>query len=83
MPPNGVGVIYNEKKNFEAARKYLFEAVRREASCIGTSCYLEKKYDDASTYYMKAVERSPNWARPHAWLGDVAMERNDFGTAID
>ena len=43
MPPNGVGVIYNEKKNFEAARKYLFEAVRREASwavpynSIGTS----------------------------------------------
>ena len=89
MPRNGVGVIYNEKKNFEAARKYLFEAVRREASwavpynSIGTSYYLEKKYDDASTYYMKAVERSPNWARPHAWLGDVAMERNDFGTAID
>jgi Flp pilus assembly protein TadD len=89
MPPNGVGVIYNEKKSFEAARKYLFEAIRREASwavpynSIGTSYFFEKKYDDAWTYYMKAIERSSNWARPHVWLGDVAMRRNDFATAAD
>lgn len=89
MPPNGVGIIYNEKKNFEAARKYLFEAIRRESSwavpynSIGTSYFFEKNYDDAWSYYMKAVERSPNWARPHAWLGDVAMRRKDFVTAAD
>jgi Flp pilus assembly protein TadD len=89
IPPNGIGVIYNEKKSFETARKYLFEAIRREASwavpynSIGTSYFFEKKYDDAWTYYMKAVERSPNWARPHAWLGDVAMRREDFVTAAD
>ncbi len=89
MPPNGVGVIYNEKKSFETARKYLFEAIRREASwavpynSIGTSYFFEKKYDDAWTYYMKAIERSSNWARPHVWLGDVAMRRNDFATATD
>ena len=89
MPPNGVGVIYNEKKSFETARKYLFEAIRREASwavpynSIGTSYFFEKKYDDAWTYYMKAIERSSNWARPHVWLGDVAMRRNDFATAAD
>jgi tetratricopeptide (TPR) repeat protein len=89
MPSNGVGVIYNEKKSFEMARKYLFEAVRREATwavpynSIGTSYFFEKRYDDAETYYTKASERAPTWARPHVWLGDIAMRRSDFMKAAD
>jgi hypothetical protein len=66
----------------------LFEAIRREASwavpynSIGTS-YFSKRNMMTLGHTTKAVERSPNWARPHAWPGDVAMRRDDFVTAAD
>lgn len=88
MPANGIGVIYNERKSFETARRFLFEAIRRDAgwavpyNSVGTAYYYENRLDEASTYYLRAVERSPNWARPHAWLGDIAMRRNDFSNAV-
>jgi tetratricopeptide (TPR) repeat protein len=89
MPLNGVGLIYNERKDYSTARQYLYEAVRREPNWalpynnLGTSFYYEKDYSQAELYYQKAVERAPRWARPHAWLGDIAMRQNYYDRAVE
>jgi tetratricopeptide (TPR) repeat protein len=89
VPTNGVGLVYNEKKEYATARQYLHEAVRRNPNWaypynnIGTSYFYEKNYDQAEIYYRQAVERSPQWARPHAWLGDIAMHRKDYLRAAE
>jgi tetratricopeptide (TPR) repeat protein len=87
LPSNGVGLIHNELGEWQKARPYLFEAVRREPTWavpynnLGTSFYYGRDYTQAAGYYRKAAERSPNWARPHAWLGDIAMRQQDYATA--
>lgn len=87
LPPNGVGLIYNERRQYATARPYLLEAIRRDPKWavpynnMGTSYFYEKNYDEAAGYYEKAASLAPQWARPHAWLGDIAYERKDFCTA--
>ena len=87
LPPNGVGLIYNERRQYATARPYLLEAIRRDPKWavpynnMGTSYFYEKNYDEAAGYYKKAASLAPQWARPHAWLGDIAYERKDFCTA--
>lgn len=88
LPANGLGVIYNERKNLIEARTVLQEAIRREPNSalpynnLGTTWLLSKDDVQAESYYRKAVELSPNWPRPHAWLGEIAMRRKDYATAI-
>jgi tetratricopeptide (TPR) repeat protein len=88
MPLNGIGLIYNERKNYQTARTFLFEAIRREPQLalpynnIGTSFFYEKNDAQAEGYYRQAIERAPQWPRPHAWLGDIAMRRKDFNMAV-
>jgi tetratricopeptide (TPR) repeat protein len=85
---NGVGLIYNERKEYEIARPYLREAIRRDPDWavpynnLGTSYYYRRNYDEAETHYLKAVERAPNWGRPRAWLGDIARYRHDYARAV-
>jgi tetratricopeptide (TPR) repeat protein len=87
LPPNGVGLIYNERRQYATARPYLLEAIRRDPKWavpynnLGTSYFYEKNYNEAASYYEKAASLAPQWARPHAWLGDIAYERKDFCTA--
>lgn len=87
LPSNGIGLIFTARKNYQAARNYYLEAVSREASWappynnIGTSLYMEKNYSEAKSYYQKAAQFA-HWARPHSWLGDIAMRENDYNTAI-
>lgn len=87
MPLNGMGLIYNERKNYQMARSFLFEAVRREPQFalpynnIGTSYFYEKNDVQAEGYYRQAIERAPQWARPHAWLADIALRRKDYAQA--
>jgi serine/threonine protein kinase len=87
-PLNSIGVIYNERKEYQNARNYLLEAVRREPDWgvpyynVGTSYFYEKNYDKAEAYYRQAVERAPNWPRPHGWLGEIAMRRRDCDRAV-
>ena len=88
IPSNGVGLIYNERKDYSTAREYLFEAIRRDPKLplpynnIGTSFFFEKNDDQAEYYYRQAIERAPQWPRPHAWLGDIAMRRKDYSRAV-
>ena len=88
MPLNGIGLIYNEKKNYQTARSFLLEAIRREPQFalpynnIATSYFYEKNDAQAEGYYRQAIERAPQWPRPHAWLGDIAMRRKDFNMAV-
>lgn len=87
LATNGVGLIYNERREYEAARPFLREAIKRSPNWplpynnLGTSFYYKQRYDEARTQYEKAVELAPNWARPHAWLGDIAMYQKDYERA--
>ncbi len=88
LATNAVGVLYNERKQYQTARQFGFEAIRREPnwavpySNVGTSYLLEKNDDKAESYYKQAIERAPTWPRPHAWLGDIAMRRKNFYQAV-
>jgi tetratricopeptide (TPR) repeat protein len=88
LATNAVGVLYNERKEYQTARQFALEAIRREPNWavpynnVGTSYFLEKKDDKAESYYLKAIERAPNWPRPHVWLGDIAMRRKDYYQAV-
>lgn len=85
---NAVGVLYNERKDYQTARQFALEAIRREPNWavpynnVGTSYFLEKNDDRAESYYLQAIERAPNWPRPHVWLGDIAMRRKDYDQAV-
>lgn len=88
LPLNGIGLIYNEQKNYNEARKWLEEAIRREPNWVvpynnlGTSYFFQDRFDEAEQYYLKAVEIEPRWARPHAWLASIAMKRYDCSRAV-
>ncbi|HEX8457764.1 MAG TPA: hypothetical protein VF656_10745 [Pyrinomonadaceae bacterium] len=83
LPLNGVGLIYNIKKDYSTARTYLLEAIQLAPNWavpynnMGTSYFLEKRYAQAEGYYQQAKERAPQWARPYAWLGDILAQRGD------
>lgn len=87
LPTNGVGLIYNERKDYSSARGYLLEATRRNPGWavpynnLGTSYFYERDYDQAESYYDQAVLRDSGWARPHAWLAAIAMQKKDYGRA--
>jgi hypothetical protein len=86
LPINGVGLIYNNKKEFTTARQYLQEAIRLAPKWaapynnMGTSYFMEgsKSFYLAKPYYEQAKELAPQWARPYAWLGDIAYEWADY-----
>lgn len=88
MPLNAIGLLYNERKNYQTARSFLFEAIRREPQLalpynnIGTSYFYEKNDAQAEGYYRQAIERAPQWPRPHAWLGDIAMRSKNYAQAV-
>jgi len=88
LPANGVGLLYNERKDYSTARGYLLEATRRDPSWavpynnLGTSYFYDKDYDQAEYYYGQAVERNSQWARPHSWLGAIAMQKKDYSRAV-
>ena len=88
LPLNGVGLIYNERKDYFTARRFLQEAINRDPNWavpynnMGTSYFYERNYDQAEYYYREAVNRAANWGRPHAWLGAIAMQRKDYWSAV-
>jgi tetratricopeptide (TPR) repeat protein len=88
LPANGLGIIYNERKNYVAARTVLQEAIKREPDSplpynnLGTAWLLAKDDVQAEENYNKAIELAPNWPRPHAWLGEIAMRRKDYARAV-
>lgn len=88
LPANGLGIIYNERKNYVAARTVLQEAIKREPDSplpynnLGTAWLLAKDDVQAEVNYNKAIELAPNWPRPHAWLGEIAMRRKDYARAV-
>ncbi len=88
LPANGLGIIYNERKNYVAARTVLQEAIKRAPDSplpynnLGTAWLLAKDDAQAESNYNKAIELAPNWPRPHAWLGEIAMRRKDYARAV-
>jgi tetratricopeptide (TPR) repeat protein len=88
LATNAVGVLYNERKEYQTARQFALEAIRREVNWavpynnLGTSYFLEKNDEKAESCYRQAIERAPNWPRPHAWLGDIAVRRKDYYQAV-
>ncbi len=89
LPLNGIGLVYNEFKNYDAARTWLRKAIDIEPTWaipynnFGTSFYYQKRYSESVEYYRKAAELSPRWARPRAWLGSVAKEMRDYSTCAE
>lgn len=88
LPANGLGIIYNERKNYVAARAVLQEAIKRAPDSplpynnLGTAWLLAKDDVQAEENYNKAIELAPHWPRPHAWLGEIAMRRKDYARAV-
>jgi tetratricopeptide (TPR) repeat protein len=88
LATNAVGVLYNERKEYQTARQFGLEAIRREPNWavpynnVGTSYFLQKNDGKAESYYLQAIERAPNWPRPHVWLGDIAMRRRNYDQAV-
>lgn len=88
LPLNGIGLIYNEKKDYQSAREWLAKAIEREPDWAipynnyGTSYFYQNRFDEAAAYYRQAAEKAPLWARPHAWLASVAEKRFDYQTAV-
>ncbi len=86
-PANGLGVIYNERRQFQSARQFLEEATRREPSWalpyynLARTYHYENNIEQAAANYRLAAERAPVWARPHAQLGDIAYSRGDYAGA--
>ncbi len=89
VPPNSVGIIFIERKDYQTARAYLLDALHRDANWavpynnVGTTYFFEKNDDKAESYYRQAVQHAPNWPRPHAWLGDIAMRRKYYDQAAE
>jgi len=89
LPLNGIGLVNNERKNYEGAKAWLRQAIEREPGWVlpynnlGSAFYFQKRYAEAIPYYQKAVELTPRWARPHAWLASIAMETFDYQTAVN
>lgn len=88
VAPNGVGIIYNERREYVRARIFLQEAVKRDAawavpySNLGVSSYLEGNQKRAAEYWREAQSRAPRWAVPRYWLGKIALDRGDYATAV-
>src|SRR5262249_16016717 len=49
---------------------------------LGTAHFYLGNFDLAESQYRQAIERNSNWARPHKWLGDIYLNRNDPATAM-
>jgi tetratricopeptide (TPR) repeat protein len=89
LPLNSLSVVYNERKNYPAARKACEEAIRRDPNAalpynnLGTAWLLAKDDEKAEESYRKAIELAPNWPRPHAWLAEIAMRHKDYALAVE
>lgn len=88
LPLNGIGLIFNERKDYETARIWFRQAVEREPNWaipynnLGSSYFFQNRFSEAAPYYQKALELAPRWARPHAWLASIAMKNYDCSTAV-
>lgn len=88
VPLNGIGLIYNERQNYNEAKKWLRQAIERDSGWaipynnLGTAHFHQKQFSEAAQYYQKAVQIAPLWARPHAWLGSIGEETYDFGLCV-
>jgi TolB-like protein/Tfp pilus assembly protein PilF len=43
---------------------------------LGHACYVQERYDDAITYFMKALEIDPKFFLAHWWLGVIYLQRS-------
>jgi tetratricopeptide (TPR) repeat protein len=89
VPVNGIGLVYNDGKDFLKSRPFFLEALRRDPNWavpynnLGTS--FRELNDTASAYenYNHAVSLAPKWGRPHAWLADMAAKDGNYSRAAD
>ena len=88
LPINGVGLIYQNGKDYGTARSYFLRALKLDSAWphpyenLGNNYFYEKNFATARDYYQKALEKAPDWAKPHWHLGQVAMQFNDYSTAV-
>lgn len=77
------GIIYQEAKNFEAARdvftgvKALFPQHELPEILLGTVDFHGGNFDAAETHYRKALELNPRSALAYAHLGEACLFRQD------
>jgi len=89
LPVNGIGLVYQSRKDYVTSRSYFLRAMNLNPSWahpyenLGNNYYYEKDYSSARDYYQKALERASDWAKPHWHLGQVAMQFNDYSTAVN
>lgn len=89
VPINGVGLIYNERKQYGTAEPYFRQALSRDSGWavpynnLGTAYRESNNKTAAYENYNKAVSLAPKWGRPHAWLGQMAEEEGDYSRAAE
>jgi tetratricopeptide (TPR) repeat protein len=86
LPLSDSGYIYLKDKTYKnplMALGLFREAISREKDWAipylyaGDSYYVQKFYGDAQPFYEDAARLAPQWARPHAALGNLAKLRGD------
>ena len=86
LPLSDSGYIYLKDKTYKnpsMALGLFREAISREKDWAipyvyaGDSYYVQKHYWDAQPFYEDAARLAPQWARPHAALGNLAKMRGD------
>jgi tetratricopeptide (TPR) repeat protein len=88
LPVNGVGLIYQSRKDYATSSSYFLRAMNLDPNWahpyenLGNDKYYEKDYSGAKEFYQKALEKAPDWAKPHAHLGQMALELRDYSTAV-
>jgi len=89
LPINGIGLVYQARKDYGTSRSYFIRAINLDPSWahpyenLGNNYLYEKNYVTAREYYQKALERAPDWAKPHWHLGQMAMQFADYATAVN
>ncbi|MFZ2052955.1 MAG: tetratricopeptide repeat protein [Candidatus Aminicenantales bacterium] len=85
----GLGEVFLRRGDFEAAQKYLAQAVdispQDEAAAynVGELLFSNQKIDEAIRYLELATQIKKDWPKPYLKLGYVYLNKGDFAKALD
>lgn len=85
----GLGEVFLRRGDFEAAQKYLAQAVdispQDEAAAynVGELLFSNQKIDEAIRYLELATQIKKDWPKPYMKLGYVYLNKGDFAKALE
>lgn len=85
----GIGEIYIQKEDFDAAQKYFAQALEispeDEVSAynVGEIFFSHQKIDEAIKYFELAIQIKKDWSKPYMKLGYVYLNKGDFNKSLE